>query len=60
MVRGKLDTNTLVKLILLLVVVWLALEVIGEIIGILFIGPLSNVLGLVVIVVIVLWLLDYI
>ena len=60
MARGKLDTNTLVKLILVLVVIWLALEVVGEIIGLLFIGPLSNILGLIVIVVIILWLLDYI
>lgn len=62
MTRGKLDTDTLVKLILVLVVIWLALEVLDTLLGVLgsiipFFQPL---LGVVLLVLIVLWLLDYI
>lgn len=60
--RAKLDAESLLYIILVLVVVWLVLEIVGElfsIVGILF-GPLSSLFGLVIVVVIVLWLLDYI
>lgn len=60
--RAKLDVETLLQIILLLVVVWLALQIIEATLGILgvLLGPLSGVFGLVIVVLIVLWLLDYI
>lgn len=54
--RGALEAEDLLKLVLLLVVVWIALEILGEIIGLL--GLIPNVLGIVIIVLVVLWLLD--
>jgi hypothetical protein len=57
--RGGLDVEDLLKLVLVLVVVYLALNVLFEIIDFAF-GALSNVVGLVVIVLIVAWYLDYI
>jgi hypothetical protein len=58
--RAKLDVDTLLKIVLVLVVVWLALEILGEILGLFafILGPLSSLLGLVVIVLIILYLLD--
>ncbi|WP_251329001.1 DUF7554 family protein [Haloplanus pelagicus] len=58
--RASLDVEDLLKLVLLLVVVWLALEIVGEVFDIFFglLGFLPNVLGLLVVVLIVLWLLD--
>jgi hypothetical protein len=59
--RGKLDTDDLLKLILLLVLIWVVLEVLTEVLnlvgGVLFLAP--NIIGLVIVVLIVLWLLDY-
>lgn len=60
--RAKLDAESLLYIVLVLVVVWLALQIIEElfsILGFLF-GPLSSLFGLVIVVLIVLWLLDYI
>jgi hypothetical protein len=51
------DADDLLKVILVLVVIWIGLEIIGEILDILL-GPLSSVIGLVVVVLIVLFLLD--
>jgi hypothetical protein len=58
--RGKIDVDTLLKIVLGLVVVWLVLEILGEILGILafILGPLSNLLGIVVVILIVLYLFD--
>jgi len=58
--RGAVAAETLLKLVLVLVAVWLALEIVGEFLGILawLLGPLQPLVGLVVIALIVLWLLD--
>lgn len=59
--RAALDTDTLLKLVLVLVAVWLVLEIVGFIIGALFgvFGRLfRSVLGLAILVLIVLFLLD--
>lgn len=58
--RADVDVETLLKVILVLVVVWLALEIVGEVVDIalgLF-GFLRPILGLVILALIVLWLLD--
>ena len=50
----------LLKIVLVLVVVWLALEIVGEVFD-LFVGLLNllpTVVGLLIVVLIVLWLLD--
>jgi len=58
MERAKLDVDTLLKIVLVLIVVWIGLEVIGELLGILgwLLGPLQPLLGIVLIILIVLWL----
>jgi hypothetical protein len=55
-----LDTDSLLKIILALVVVWLVLEVVGELIQTLefILVPLPKLFGIVVIVLIVLYFLD--
>jgi uncharacterized membrane protein len=57
--RGALDTGTLVRLVLVLVVVWLALEVVGEVLGLLLapLGALRPVVTLVVLVLVALYVL---
>lgn len=62
MTRGKLDSDTLVKLVLILVVIWLALEVLDTFLGVLgsLLSGLPTVVGVALLVIIVLWLLDYI
>lgn len=59
--RAALDTDDLLKLVLVLVVIWLALEVLDTLLDIVF-GPLvallGPLLGLVVLALIVLFLLD--
>ncbi|MFC3477842.1 DUF7554 family protein [Halobacterium litoreum] len=58
--RGDIDTDSLLKIILVLVVVWLALEVIGALIESLaaVLGLARPIVGLAVLALIVLWLLD--
>lgn len=58
--RGKIDVETLLKIILVLVALWLALSVVGEFLNIFafVLGPLSNLIGLVVLLILVLYLLD--
>jgi len=51
--RADLDVQTLLKLVLVFVLVWVALEVLE-----LVLGPLTPLFGLVIVVLIVLWLLD--
>jgi hypothetical protein len=59
--RAALDTDDLLKLVLVLVVLWLALEIVGEVVGIFtaLLGPLRPLLGVAVVALIVLWFLDY-
>lgn len=57
--RAALDIDDLLKIILALVIVWLAIEILSEFLGLIF-GPLSSVVGLVLLVVLVLWYFDYI
>lgn len=61
--RGKLDANDLIVIILVLVAIWIVLEIISEILDITFailgLFPFSNLIGLVILLIIVLWLLDY-
>ena len=60
--RGEVQAEGLLRIVLVLVVVWLALEIVGEVfeIAAFVLGPLQPLLGLVVIVLVVAWLLDYI
>jgi hypothetical protein len=60
MSRAAVEVEDLLKVVLVLVVVWLALEIVGEVFD-LFVGLLNlfpTVLGLLIAVLIVLWLLD--
>ena len=56
--RGKLDVETLLKVVLLLVAVLLVLEVVQEFVGTLaaLLGPIPELLALLVLILIVLWL----
>jgi hypothetical protein len=58
--RGDLDADSLLKIILVLVVLWLVFEIVGEVLQMLgwLLGPLRPFIGLLVLVLIVLWLLD--
>ena len=60
MARAELDVDTLLKILLVLVVVWVGLELVGEILGLFawLLGPLQPLLGLVLILLIVLYLTD--
>ena len=58
--RGEMDVESLLRIVLLLVVVWIVLEIVSEVLGILgfVLGPLRPLLGIAVVVLIVLWLTD--
>ncbi|WP_435320007.1 DUF7554 family protein [Haloarchaeobius sp. TZWSO28] len=58
--RADLEVESLLRIVLVLVVIWIALEVVGEIVGIFgaLLGPFRPLLGLAIIVLIVLWLTD--
>jgi hypothetical protein len=59
--RAVVDVEDLLKLVLVLVVVWLALEVLDTIFDLLFgglVAILRPLIGLLVVALIVLWLLD--
>jgi hypothetical protein len=59
--RAAISTDDLIKLVLVLVVVWLALEVFGELLGTLLRGPfeiLRPIVGLIVLALLILFLLD--
>jgi hypothetical protein len=58
--RGAIDTDTLLKVVLVLAVIWLALEVLEVFLETLsfILTPLPKLLGLALIVLIVLYLLD--
>lgn len=58
--RAALGTDTLLRLILLLVLIWLALELFQEVLGTLLapLGGLRPIVGLLVLVLLVWYLLD--
>jgi len=58
---AKLEVETLLQIILLLVIVWMLLQIVDATFSILgaLLGPLSNIFGLIIVAVILLWLLDY-
>ncbi|MFD1646971.1 DUF7554 family protein [Haloarchaeobius litoreus] len=58
--RADIEAESLLLVILGLVVVWIALEIVGELLGLLgwLLGPFRPVLGLAIVVIIVLWLTD--
>ena len=55
--RAAIAVETLLKLILVLVVVWLALEILGGFIRFVL-GPLPELIGAAIVILIILWLLD--
>lgn len=60
--RGNIDTDGLLKIILVLVVIWLGLEVLEAFVGSLAdaLGVARPIVGLVILALLVAWLLDYI
>jgi hypothetical protein len=58
--RADVDTDTLLKVVLVLAVIWLVLEILGEFLDALafILAPLPKLFGLALIVLIVLYLLD--
>ncbi len=60
--RAKLDAETLLQIILVLIIVWLVLAVIDATLGligtVLGLFPFTNIIGLLIAALIVLWLLD--
>jgi len=58
--RGDIDVDTLLKVVLVLAIVWLALEILEAFVQTLafVLEPLPKLLGLVLIVLVVLYLLD--
>jgi hypothetical protein len=58
--RAALDVDDLLKLVLVLVVVWLVLEILGEVLDVVWgiFRLLPSVIGVVLVVLIVLWLVD--
>lgn len=57
--RAELEVEDLLKIVLVLVAVWVALEIVDLALGMLF-GPLKPLMGVVIFVLIVLWFLDYV
>jgi hypothetical protein len=62
--RGSIEAEDLLKIVLVLAVIWLALEVLGAAVGLVgttldvIFGPLSSLVALVVVLLIVLWFFD--
>lgn len=56
--RGKLDTDTLLTVVVVLVAAWLVLATAGLVVDILSVVP--NLIGVVIIALIGLWWFDYI
>ena len=58
--RATLDSDSLIKIVLVLVVIWLALAITKEFVETVreLLGPFDNLIGLLIVLVIVLWLLD--
>lgn len=59
-IRGAIDVEDLLKIILVLVIIWIALEIVGQLVetGLELLGPFRGLIGLLILVLIVLWLLD--
>lgn len=57
--RGALEVEDLLKLVLVLVIVYIVVNLLFDVVDFVF-GPLSNLIGLVIVVLIVAWFLDYI
>ncbi|WP_459193670.1 DUF7554 family protein [Halosimplex sp. J119] len=55
--RADIEVEALLKVVLVLVIVWIAIEILDAAIS-MVLGPLKSVFGLVIVVLIVLWLLD--
>lgn len=55
--RGKITVETLLKVLLVLVIVWIAIGVIDEALAT-FLGPFRPLFGLIIVALIILWLLD--
>jgi hypothetical protein len=58
--RGEIEVEDLLKVVLALVVVWLVIEILDSVLGmtLALLGPLRPVVGIVIVALIVLWLLD--
>ena len=58
--RAEIDTDDLLKVVLLLVVVWLLLEIVGAVLGLAFwlLDALPTLIGIALVVVIALHLTD--
>ena len=58
--RAKIEVETLLQVILVLILVWLTLEILDLAFGLLgaLLGPFTNIFGLIIAALIVLWLLD--
>jgi|AntRauTorcE11898_2_1112593.scaffolds.fasta_scaffold26551_2 hypothetical protein len=58
--RADIEAESLLLVVLGLVLVWIALEIVSELLGLLgwLLGPFRPLLGLIIVAVIVLWLLD--
>lgn len=52
-----MEAEDLLKIVLVLVLVWIVIQIVGELLD-LFFGPLSSIIGLIILVIIVLFLLD--
>ncbi|MFB6103973.1 MAG: hypothetical protein ABEJ57_02650 [Halobacteriaceae archaeon] len=59
-IRGAIDVEDLLKIILVLVIIWIGLEIVGQLVetGLELLGPFRGLIGLLILVLIVLWLLD--
>jgi len=59
-VRGAIDVEDLLKIILVLVIIWIGLEIVGQVVetGLELLGPFRPLIGLLILALIVLWLLD--
>lgn len=55
--RGTLDADDLLKIVLALVIVWILVEIVTTTVEFLL-GPFTSVIGLVIVVLIVLWFFD--
>jgi hypothetical protein len=60
--RGKLEVETLLQIILVLVIVWIGVQIIDALFGVLdsVFDLLTSTFGLIIIALILLWWLDYI
>lgn len=59
-IRGAIDVEDLLKIILILVIIWIGLEIVGQVVetGLELLGPFRPLIGLLILVLIVLWLID--